>query len=101
MAGIFEENKQMAYSFGAHVSRNYELSGSKLFETELDSGTVFVRNSTATDTPYSYGLLIIESSRLKADTRMIRQTMIDLNTSNAKSRIGLYNGLSLTWTEWL
>ena len=70
MAELFNENKQLAYNFGASVARNYELAGSKKLETEIDSGLVFVRNSTASDAPFTYGLLIIESSRLKNDTRM-------------------------------
>ena len=101
MAGVFNENKQLAYVFGASVARNYELTGSKMLENEIDSGIVFVRNSTASDAPFNYGLLIIESSRLKNDTRMTRQTMVSFNGNISKSRTGVFNGVSLSWSEWV
>lgn len=94
VAGLTGSNRAYKY-------REYDMKGSTLLETELDSGCVFVRNSTASDLPTTsanYGLLEIISSNVDG-FRYIIQHYYAMKSNLKYERIGTLSGNTINWEK--
>lgn len=76
----------------AYKVRDYEVIGSTLLETEIESGCVFIRDSRASDLPNAeerYGLLEIASSLFFQNFRLVVQTFYSMSSTGLSyKRIG-------------